>query len=159
MVFFVDFGPFRTTSGPSWQRGRGDGVSATSRPRDAIDAPREGTETLDDINQHRPLLRGPGRRVAAGGPARGTTFIWRSLSSSGAPRTVRRRLQRVVNPKKRKSPICASDASSTTRRPGHRFTKRRRRHGLVRGAGRSGGAGPRRLPQRRLGADGPRYCR
>ena len=32
---FFDFDLFRTTSGSSWPSGRGDGVSATSRHRDA----------------------------------------------------------------------------------------------------------------------------
>ena len=127
------------------------------RDRTRVYAPREGTETV--FNQHRPLLRGPGRRVAAGGPFIRTSKLWRGLSSSGTPRTVRRRLERVAHFEERKSPLRASDASRTISRASNSIFIRRRRHGLVRGARGSGSFGAGRLPQRRLGADGFGHCR
>jgi len=125
-------------------------ATPSTRPHESLRASRMHRESA-----RRPLLRGPGRRVAARGTTDRTSKLWRGVPRSGAPRTVRRRLERVAHVKKRKSPLRASYESSAARRPGHSIVIRRRRHGLVRGARGSGGAGPRRLPQRRLGADGP----
>ena len=60
----------------------------------------------------------------------------------------------MVNTQKRKSPLRASHKSRTIGRPSDSIVKCGRRHGLVRGARGGRGAGPRGLPQRRLGADG-----
>ena len=54
---FFDFEPFRIASGPSRrvrERGRGDGVGATSRHRDAVDvAVRASTRLVSERRQFR----------------------------------------------------------------------------------------------------------